>query len=144
MGGALDRTHDPDLRSWVPVAADSDFPIQNLPFGVFRPLRSNARIGVAIGDQVLDLSALFRAGKFVLGKDNIFDRDALNDFMSLGPDAWRSVRAIVSRLLEANEKELRDDAALRQESLFARQSVEMLLPARIGDYTDFYSSLEHA
>ena len=144
MGGALDRTHDSALSSWITVSADSDFPIQNLPFGVFRPIGSSARVGVAIGDQVLDLSALFQAGKFSLGEDNVFDRDALNDFMSLGPDAWRSVRATVSRLLDADEAELRDDRRLRQESLFSRLSVEMLLPARIGDYTDFYSSLEHA
>ena len=140
----MDRTHDPALQCWIPVAADSDFPIQNLPLGVFRPPGLGPRIGVAIGDQVLDLSALFRAGMFALGAENVFDRDALNDFMSLGPAAWRTVRTTVSQLLDANEKELRDDASLRKESLFARQSVEMLLPARIGDYTDFYSSLEHA
>ena len=123
---------------------DSDFPIQNLPFGIFRPPGSSARVGVAIGDHVLDLASLFRAGKFALGGNNVFDRDALNDFMALGPDSWRAVRALVSRLLDENEPELRDDERLRKESLFSRQSVEMLLPARIGDYTDFYSSLAHA
>ena len=143
----MDRTHDPSLRSWIPVAADSDFPIQNLPFGVFRPPGSTARIGVAIGDQVLDLSALHHAGKFSgtpVADNNVFDRDALNDFMSLGQEAWQAVRARVSQLLDANAGELRDDAPLRREGLFSRLSVEMLLPARIGDYTDFYSSLEHA
>ncbi len=129
------------------MAADSDFPIQNLPFGVFRPSGLEARIGVAIGDHVLDLSALHRAGKFSgtpVAGENVFERDALNDFMGLGPEAWRAVRATLSRLLDANENELRDDERLRKESVFSRLSVEMLLPARIGDYTDFYSSLEHA
>ena len=143
----MDRTHDPSLRSWIPVAADSDFPIQNLPFGVFRTPGSRTRIGVAIGDQVLDLSALQHAGKFSgtpVADNNVFERDALNDFMSLGREAWQAVRARVSQLLDANAGELRDDAPLRREGLFSRLSVEMLLPARIGDYTDFYSSLEHA
>ena len=143
----MDRTHDPDLRSWVPVATDSDFPIQNLPFGVFRPPDASPRIGIAIGDHVLDLSALHRAGRFSgtpVASENVFDRDALNDFMSLGREAWQAVRARVSQLLDANAGELRDDAQLRREGLFSRLSVEMLLPARIGDYTDFYSSLEHA
>jgi fumarylacetoacetase len=143
----MDRTHDPDLRSWIPVAADSDFPIQNLPFGVFRPPGSSARIGVAIGDQVLDLAALHRGGKFAgtaVLENNVFDRDALNAFMGLGSEAWRAARARVSRLLEADERELRDDARLRGECFYSRLSVEMLLPAKIGDYTDFYSSLAHA
>jgi fumarylacetoacetase len=143
----LDRTHDPALRSWITVAQDSDFPIQNLPFGVFRPPGSSPRIGVAIGDQVLDLAALHRAGKFAGTKvlaNNVFEREALNDFMGLGSEAWRAVRARLSRLLEADEPELRDDAGLRAECLYSRLSVEMLLPARVGDYTDFYSSLHHA
>ena len=143
----MDETNDPALRSWIPVAPDSDFPIQNLPFGVFRPPGSSPRVGVAIGDQVLDLSELHRAGKFSGNPalhENVFDRDALNDFMSLGPEAWRTVRACLSRLLDANDRELRDDSRLREACLFSRMSVDMLLPARIGDYTDFYSSLDHA
>ena len=143
----MDSTLDPTLRSWVSVPDGSDFPIQNLPYGVFKPSRGEARIGIAIGDRVLDLAALHAAGKFTdtpFASNNVFARDALNDFMGLGREAWSAARSRVSTLLRADEAELRDDSALRERALFDREDVEMLLPARIGDYTDFYSSLEHA
>ncbi len=143
----MDPTHDPRLKSWVPVPAGSDFPIQNLPFGVFRPPGGRPRVGTAIGGMALDLSRLHAAGLFdgtPVAGENLFDRDALNDFMAAGPTAWSAVRERLSRLLSEEEARLRDDALLRKEALFDRSEVEMLLPSRIGDYTDFYSSLEHA
>lgn len=143
----MDSTIDPNLRSWVSVPDGSDFPIQNLPYGVFKPSGEGARIGIAIGDRVLDLAALHAAGKFAdspFASNNVFARDALNDFMELGREAWGAARSRVSRLLRADQAELRDDSALRERALFDREGVDMLLPARIGDYTDFYSSLEHA
>lgn len=137
------------LRSFLEVPADSHFPIQNLPFGVFRPdPAAESRAGVAIGDWVLDLAALERGGLLnvptLAGQVEIFARPSLNAFMALGRTAVREVRDRVSRLLSRDEPLLRDDAPLRREVLVPRQGIEMLLPVQIGDYTDFYSSKEHA
>jgi len=143
----MDHVIDPDLRSWVPVPAGSDFPIQNLPFGVFRPGHERPRVGIAIGDRVLDLAVLHETGRLDgtgLGDDDVFARDALNDFMALGRPAWRAVRRRAAEILESGNPELRDDGDLRDRALHPAAAVEMLLPARIGDYTDFYSSIEHA
>ncbi len=137
---------DPALRSFVPVAADSDFPIQNLPYGVFRPAAGGEpRVGVAIGEQVLDLAALDRRGLLVdIVPTRVFDQPSLNAFMALGPSTWRAVRRRLVELLRDDSPTLRDDAALRRDTLRPRAEVEMLLPAAVGDYTDFYSSREHA
>ncbi len=141
-------TIEPGRKSFVPVAADSHFPIQNLPYGVFRPSPgAAARVGVAIGDAVLDLSALEEAGLFDgprLSGERVFSRPRLNDFMALGRPAWREARARIAALLSENEPRLRDDAALRDAALVPSRGVEMLVPAEIGDYTDFYSSRHHA
>ncbi len=146
----MNATHDPRLRSFLDVATDSHFPIQNLPFGVFSPLAGGApRVGVAIGDQVLDLAVLERRGFFreVEGFEHdgsIFGQPALNDFLALGQLAWTRVRGVVSGLLAADTPTLREDAALRNEALVPQSAVRMHLPARVGDYTDFYSSRDHA
>jgi fumarylacetoacetase len=133
--------------SWVDVDPGSDFPIQNLPYGVFRRGSGPPSVGAAIGDLVLDLAELHRAGKFTdtpVAGGNVFDRDALNDFMGMGRPAWSAVRRRIHELLGADCAELRDDAALKAKALVLQDDVGMLLPARIGDYTDFYSSIEHA
>ncbi|MBP7147297.1 MAG: fumarylacetoacetase [Acidobacteria bacterium] len=144
----LDQTRDPGLRSFVPVARDSHFPIQNLPFGVFRPLPGGRpRVGVAIGEMVLDLSAIEEAGLFpgtVLAGRRVFGTGRLNEFLALGRNAWREARIAVSGLLREDEKRLRDQQVLRDAALLRRDAVELLLPLEIGDYTDFYSSREHA
>lgn len=145
----IDETHDPARRSFLPVAADSPFPIQNLPFGVFRPHRDDApRVGVALGEHVIDLAGLAAAGLFeprdVPAATDVFSAPALNSFMALGPTAWRSARLTLSRLLRHDEATLRDDAALRAACIHRMDAVELLLPARIGDFTDFYSSRQHA
>jgi fumarylacetoacetase len=143
----MNPTNDPALRSWVPVAADSDFPIQNLPLGVFRRKDGTPRVGVAIGEHVLDLSILEVHGFFngpVMRQHRVFEQPALNAFLALGKEAWSETRATVSRLLRADEPALRDQATLLERVLTPMKDVEMLLPARIGDYTDFYSSREHA
>ncbi len=135
------------LRSFIDVAADSHFPIQNLPFGVFRPKTGTARVGVAIGDQVLDLSVLEEKGHFAgleVNGAQIFAGDSLNAFLRLGQPVWRKTREILQRLLSADTADLRDDATLRAAALHAQKDVIMQLPARIGDYTDFYSSYHHA
>jgi fumarylacetoacetase len=140
-------TTDPALRSFVPVPPESHFPIQNLPFGVFRHRRAEPHVGVAIGDLVLDLTALEDKRFFdgpALGNRRPFATGRLNAFLALGKEAWAEARAAVSRVLRADEPRLRDDAALRENVLIPQADVEMLLPVDVGDYSDFYSSLEHA
>jgi fumarylacetoacetase len=135
------------LKSFIDVAPDSHFPIQNLPFGIFKPAGGDARVGVAIGEFVLDLSVLEEAGHFhgsEFPKGNVFSQDALNGFLALGRPAWSKARTVIQNLLAADTATLRDDAALRERALHARKDVAMQLPARIGDYTDFYSSYHHA
>ncbi|HVP11539.1 MAG TPA: fumarylacetoacetase [Phycisphaerae bacterium] len=144
----MDPTNDPRLRSFVLVTAESHFPIQNLPYGVFRPTRGERpRVGVAIGDMVLDLSVLESRGLFAeanFGTARVFDRPSLNKFMSLGRPAWRQARQTISWLLREDERTLRDDQSLRRSALIPAASAEMCIPVEIGDYTDFYSSREHA
>ena len=135
------------MKSFIDVAADSHFPIQNLPFGIFRPAHGSARVGVAIGDFVLDLSVLEELGHFRLPEFQgrpVFSEDALNGFLALGRPAWRKARDIIQHLLSSDTATLRDDDALRPRLFHARKDVTMQLPARIGDYTDFYSSYHHA
>lgn len=144
----MNPTNDPALCSFVPVPPDSHFPIQNLPYGVFR-CRSGGppAIGVAIGEHVLNLAQLEQAGLLdipLLRGKNLFAAEKLNGFLALGRTVWSETRAVVSRLLQADEPALRDNARLREQALVPLDEVEMLLPAEIGDYTDFYSSREHA
>ena len=135
------------LRSFIEVAPDSHFPIQNLPFGIFRPAQGTARVGVAIGEHVLDLAVLEERGYFhfpELQDHRVFSDGALNAFLALGRPAWRKAREILQHLLSADTPDLRDDAGLREHAFHAQKDVVMQLPARIGDYTDFYSSYHHA
>ncbi len=139
--------NDPSLRSWLVSAnlADTDFPIQNLPFGIFSTREQPApRVGVAIGDQVLDLSVLESTGLLSPATHKVFDKPVLNDFIALGQPAWQSVREQISLLLRDTEARLRDDAALRARALIPMQQSLMHLPVKVGGYTDFYSSKEHA
>jgi fumarylacetoacetase len=144
----MDPTTDPALRSFVPVEPDSPFPIQNLPYGVFRRrVGGGPRVGVAVGDFALDLTALEELGVFDgprLANRRPFSAGRLNEFMALGRPAWAEARGAISRLLRADEPRLRDDAARREHVLVPLGEVEMLLPAEVGDYTDFYASREHA
>ncbi|MWX93759.1 fumarylacetoacetase, partial [Francisella tularensis] len=110
-----------------------------------RPRDASRRAGVALGDQIIDLAALARAGLLTVdGGAAVFARPALNDFISLGRDAWRSVRAQLSALFERGDARLRDDAALRAKVLVAQRDAALHLPVDIPGYTDFYSSKEHA
>jgi fumarylacetoacetase len=147
MAGNVTRGERGEQRSFIATSEVSHFPIQNLPYGVFKHPGEDRRVGVAIGDTVLDLAALEERGFFSsvgLGPTPVFRCASLNQFMSLGRGAWRQVRAIISRLLSADEPRLRDDVELRRAVLLPQAEVEMCLPAEIGDYTDFYSSREHA
>lgn len=146
----LAETTAKDLKSFIPVNPDSHFPIQNLPYGVFRRKKvadAQPAIGVAIGDQILDLSVLERHGFFevpLLHGKNVFAQPALNAFMALGRPSWLEARRIISRLLRHDEPILRDNAELRQQAFVPMVDVEMLLPVTVGDYTDFYASRHHA
>lgn len=134
-------------KSFIDVSPDSPFPIQNLPFGVFKTATMPARVGVAIGDLVLDLSVLEELGLFrgpEFQNKTVFARDSLNGFLALGRSAWSKTRTIIQELLDANNATLRDDQALRTRAFYHQKDITMLLPARIGDYTDFYSSYHHA
>ncbi|TAL60039.1 MAG: fumarylacetoacetase [Bacteroidetes bacterium] len=141
------------MKSWIPVDPSSDFPIQNLPFGIFTPPPSGEagrgplpRVGVAIGDQVLDLLELKKTGVFNALKfdTNVFAKSSLNDFISLGKKTTGAVRTRISKLLEERNPELRDNEMARKKVLHKMKDVQMHLPVEIGDYTDFYSSMEHA
>src|SRR4029077_185128 len=128
-------------KSFINVPPDSDFPIQNLPYGIFRPRNGVARAGVAIGDLILDLSILEELGHFAEATEQrIFSSDSLNAFMALGRPAWRKTRAILQNLLSVDNRALRDNTELRTRIFHEQGEVTMQLPARIGDYTDFYSS----
>lgn len=134
--------------SFVDYPEDHPFPIQNLPYGVFQPAAAAPpRIGVAIGDFVLDLAECSAAGLFtgpMLSKANCFQQECLNAFMGMGRDAWTEARTTITALLSADNATIRDNAALKAKVLVPMQDAIMHMPARIGDYTDFYASREHA
>jgi fumarylacetoacetase len=138
------------LKSFIEVAPDSHFPIENLPFGIFRPrdiVPRGPRVGVAIGEYVVDLSVLEEKGHFQTPEfqdRQVFSDDSLNAFLALGRPAWRKTREVLQNLLAAETPTLRDDGDLRARVFYRQDDVEMQLPARIGDYTDFYSSYHHA
>jgi len=135
------------LESFIDVPAGSDFPLENLPFGVFQPKQGNSRVGVAIGDLVVDLSVLEELGHFrspEFQDRNVFSEDSLNAFLGLGRPAWRKARETLQHLLSAETPIIRDDARLRENVFHLQKDVAMQLPARIGNYTDFYSSYHHA
>jgi fumarylacetoacetase len=141
----LSHPNDPGLRSFVPVDAASDFPIQNLPYGVFSTdALPTPRVGVAIGDHVLDLWELEQACRLEVGNLGVFSASTLNPFMALGPKLWSSTRARISELLRDDCPELRDNPFLRERALVPRGEVKLHLPITVAGYTDFYSSKEHA
>ncbi len=138
--------NSPSLRSWIPVPADSDFPIQNIPFGI-GTWNGEAQVPVTrIGDTVVDLSILAEAG--LLDGTGIareaFMAPDLNALMKGGKPAVRALRDRLSVLFQHDNVELRDNNTLREDALLPVDQVRMLLPVTIGDYTDFYSSREHA
>lgn len=143
MISALDST-DPRLESWVPVARDSDFPIQNLPFGVFTHGESAPRIGVAIGQMIVDCAAAAKAGFFDdCCEPELLQATHLNPLLAAGRGAWKRARERLSELLrEGGDPRLHDAGA--EHFLVPQASVRMQLPMQIGDYVDFYSSVEHA
>jgi fumarylacetoacetase len=140
------KANDPKLTSWIEIPKGSDFPIQNLPFGIFKTTYLSAVAGVAIGNYVLDLVYLHEHGFFDgLGlPSGIFNQKYLNDFIALGKRKTREVRERISELLQHDNEELRLNVGARELALIPMEEVNMLLPIRIPNYTDFYSSEEHA
>jgi fumarylacetoacetase len=142
----MPHPNDPALRSFIPVDAASDFPIQNLPYGVFSTAASpTPRVGVAIGDYVLDLAVLEAEGMIDLTPAfDVFPQPSINAFMALGPKIWSRTRARISELLRHDHPQLRDDKFLRERALVPMADVILHLPIAVSGYTDFYSSKEHA
>ena len=143
----LNETHDASLTSWLASAnqSDCDFPVQNLPYAVFRRKNSteNFRGGVAIGDQVLDLAAVYKSGIFSGKVQSALEacRDSsLNRFMAMGFEYWTALRLQLSKALRKNAEE----EVQLQSCLIPMLDVEYSLPCTIGDYTDFYTSIYHA
>jgi fumarylacetoacetase len=137
--------NDPTLRSFIDVSPTSDFPIQNLPYGVFSAKDGLApRVGVAIGDYVLDLWELEQDGRLDVGEFGVFAAPMLNPFMALGPKVWSRIRARISELLRHDNPELRDNGELRERALVPMADAKLYLPIAVAGYTDFYSSKEHA
>ena len=143
MTNALNETHDPARQSFVTSANDpnAEFPIQNLPFGAYCPAPgAKERIGVAIGDQILDVTA---AASCFNGAAAVAVRRCagphLNQLMSLGPEAWSALRLALSRALSTDQKDMR-----LQRHLTPMAQAELMLPVAIGDFTDFYASVFHA
>ena len=134
------------LKSWIPVPEHSDFPIQNIPFGIIKMEGKSPRVATRIGDSVIDLFELYKLGCFesLPFESNDFDASSLNSLMKKGKLAVRELRNVLSALLLSDNSFLRDKSELHDSFLYTHDSVEMLLPINIGDYTDFYSSKEHA
>lgn len=151
MTYTVNQTHDLQLRSWVASANDpnTDFPIQNLPFGVFRRKGSDeaARVGVAIGDQILDLSDCLHAELLdgpAAEAAQACNQPTLNALIALGPDRWSALRQQISAILREDGEVHKRDPQSGEKLLVAMSDAELLLPVTIGDYTDFYASVHHA
>ena len=138
--------NNPTRNSWINVDKNSDFPIQNIPFGVFLTRDDIITIGTRIGDYAIDLGALHQLGYFkdIPLTDDIFLQDTLNDFIADGRKTWRLVRNKIAEIFDENNAGLRDHEEHKDKIIFRIDEIEMQLPVSIGDYTDFYSSKEHA
>ncbi len=138
--------NDPKRSTWLDTSPETDFPIQNIPFGVFLTREDIITIGTRIGDYAIDLGALHQLGYFKgIGlTDDIFLQDSLNDFISDGRKTWRLVRNRISDIFLKGNSELRDHDEHRKQILFTVDEIEMQLPVNVGDYTDFFASKEHA
>tara|TARA_B100000767_G_scaffold270955_1_gene295635 strand:+ start:1357 stop:2628 length:1272 start_codon:yes stop_codon:yes gene_type:complete len=140
------KANNPNLDSWVSVPEDSDFPIQNLPLGIFKTDSLEPRVGIRIGDSILDLKTLHVLGyldnlPFTL---DVLDASTLNGLMKKGKLASRRLRDRISELLNNDNSELQNNAHHVEQVLIDEATAQVLMPIEIGDYTDFYSSREHA
>lgn len=141
----MPHPNDPSLRSFIDIDPASDFPIQNLPYGVFSTAANpTPRVGVAIGNYVLDLWELEQDSRLDVGPLGVFSGASLNPFMALGPKVWAKTRARISELLRHDHPELRDNEELRSRALVPMRDAKLHLLIAVSGYTDFYSSKEHA
>jgi len=153
------KANDPKLKSWVDVKPGSDFSIQNIPFGIYKNKYGQHRAATAIGDYLLDIAVLHHYGIFgemelpsplhPTEKQStlpagIFEKEFLNDFIALGKETTRAVRQRISDVLNVDNSEFSDDANLKEKAMFPLSEMEMCMPVKVGNYTDFYSSMEHA
>ena len=136
--------NDPALRSFIEVAADSHFPIQNLPFGIFSQGSGTPHPGVAIGDQIADLQVLAEAGLLNAVDASVLKQPTLNAFIDLGRTATSALRQQISALLRHDNPTLRDNATLRQKAIVPMAGATMHLPVRVGGFSDFMLSREHS
>ncbi len=138
------QANDPKITSWVTVSKDSDFPIQNIPFGIAMPPEKGPRVATIIGDQVVDLLTAYDLGLFegVAIKREVLAERYINDLMALGKNACRAVRNRISVFMRSDDTLGAKSHADRL--LHKVSDCELLLPVKVGDYTDFYSSKEHA
>jgi len=138
--------NDPSRKSWIEVPTGSDFPIQNLPFGVFLANDDHVSIGSRIGNTAIDLAALHQLGYFegIILPEDVFLQDTLNDFITLGKPTIRQVRNRLAEIFDVKNDQLQSNADQREVVLFPVEELQMLMPVFIQDYTDFYSSREHA
>lgn len=137
------QTTDNTQQSWVTVPSGSDFPIQNLPYGIFKTDTQAPRAGVAIGEHILDLSVVFDGGFLAnlgLPAQNVFAADTLNAFIALGKPVWTAVRKRITALLTQGNTEIQNLPG----ALVRQADARLLMPIFVPDYTDFYSSAEHA
>ncbi len=137
------KANDPNRKSWIEVASHSDFPIQNIPFGIFKKSDKTICVGSRIGNYAIDLNALHKLNYFqgiTLDRD-LFNKETLNDFLKLGKPVWREVRDRIAEIFDANNTM---DESHKTIVLSKIDEVEMLMPVKVGDYTDFYSSRQHA
>jgi fumarylacetoacetase len=142
----MDKTNNPDLRSWLQVEKGSDFPIQNLPFGIFRSQGKFPSAATRIGDTVISLHALAKRGFFhnMAIDPEVFSKPELNDFIAMGKPTWHSLRESLSDMFNEDNHLMRDYVQTSEDILISIKDAEMLLPVRVGDTTDFYSSEQHA
>lgn len=142
----LITANNPDRKSWLPVKKGCDFPIQNIPFGVFITKDDIITIGTRIGEYAIDLGAFHQLGYFkgIPLTEDMFMQDSLNDFIADGRKTWRLVRNRIAEVFDVNNAQLRDNPKHREIIVFDVNDVEMLLPVDIGDYTGFFSNKEHA
>ncbi|WP_378173030.1 fumarylacetoacetase [Aquimarina sp. SS2-1] len=138
--------NNPNRKTWIKTPAQTDFPIQNIPFGVFLTRDDVITIGTRIGNTAIDLGALHQLGYFdgIPLTDDIFLQDSLNDFISDGKKTWRLVRNRIAEIFDAENDTLKKNKEHCKIVLFTLDEIEMQLPVTVGDYTDFYSSIEHA
>ena len=141
------KANNPELISWIDVPEGNDFPIQNIPFGVVTLKNGKTRCATRIGNYVIDLYALAGFGYFDgtgIEDKTIFKQRTLNAFISLGKPVWRNVRDRISQLFEKNSAHIRENLEEKSSILHYIDDVKELMPVQVGDYTDFYSSIEHA